>query len=674
MKSKGKKIIIGLGTILIIIGLGIWLYVFMNNPNRISSDEKHYMANNANVVQNINILNNVNVFGQDGSGVFYDFISDFQDKYGLQINNVAFSLGESTQNNVTLTAGNTLDKTDKVFYQDHYVLVAKEKAFMEDAKNIKGLNIGVVKEDKSFLSSSLTNIGEVNLIEFDNREDLIQALKDNEKINYMLVPLTLYVDTILSDNLYVIYHFSDLSYYYKISEGNNAVLASIMSKFYSTWSEDYLTKYYNDYLFNMFVSALKISQTDIDTMKGKDYNYGFVTNKPYEILASSNYGGIVAQYLKDFSDFSGVEFKFTKYKTYNKLVSAINNKNVDLYFGYYNIGGYTDINSNIAVLYEIIAPKKKNIIISSLSSLTEEVYVEENSILASYLSNNTKLNIKTYKNTKELKKLVRNKKIIIIDKNQYEAQKYDMFDKYNVRYSGSINRDYKFKINSDNVFTSLFTRYLNIKDNHDAYFKGLYNYEVTLKNGTISGTIAKYFMYVLIAVFIIFLYFYHVSKKVKVSKRIKKEDKLKYIDQLTSLKNRNYLSENLENWSKNTIYPQTIIVIDLNNLQYINDTMGYEKGDTQIKAAANILVKNQLDNSDIIRTDGNEFVIYLIGYQTKQITSYIHKLTKEFKNLPYEYGAAISYSMITDDIKSVEDAINEAVEAVKKQKQNKKEE
>jgi diguanylate cyclase (GGDEF)-like protein len=105
----------------------------------------------------------------------------------------------------------------------------------------------------------------------------------------------------------------------------------------------------------------------------------------------------------------------------------------------------------------------------------------------------------------------------------------------------------------------------------------------------------------------------------------------------------------------------------------INDTMGYEQGDIQIKAAANILVKTQLDNSDIIRTDGNEFVIYLLGYQTKQITSYIHKLNKEFKKLPYEYGASIGYSMIIDDIKSVEDAINEALEDVKKQKENKKE-
>ena len=174
-------------------------------------------------------------------------------------------------------------------------------------------------------------------------------------------------------------------------------------------------------------------------------------------------------------------------------------------------------------------------------------------------------------------------------------------------------------------------------------------------------------------VVLVFLYAYKLTKKVKLSKRIKKEDKLKYIDQLTSLKNRNYLTENLENWSKNTIYPQAVVVVDLNNLQYINDTMGYEQGDEQIKAAANILVKTQLDNSDIIRTDGNEFVLYMVGYSQKQLASYIHKLNKEFQKLPYEQGAAIGYSMIEDNLKSVEDAMNEAVEEVKKQKENQKE-
>ena len=78
-------------------------------------------------------------------------------------------------------------------------------------------------------------------------------------------------------------------------------------------------------------------------------------------------------------------------------------------------------------------------------------------------------------------------------------------------------------------------------------------------------------------------------------------------------------------------------------------------------------VVKKLDNSDIIRTDGNEFVIYLVGYTQKQITSYIHKLNKEIKKLPYEYGAEFGYSMIIDDIKTIEDALNEATKTIKEQ-------
>ena len=144
-----------------------------------------------------------------------------------------------------------------------------------------------------------------------------------------------------------------------------------------------------------------------------------------------------------------------------------------------------------------------------------------------------------------------------------------------------------------------------------------------------------------------------------------------FIDMLTSLKNRNYLKENIENWDKNTIYPQAIIVVDLNSMKLVNDTYGHEEGDRQIQAAANILIKTQLDNSDIIRTDGNEFLIYLINYNERQIGNYIRKLYKEFKKLPYEYGAAIGYSMITDDMKLIDDAINEAAIAMRAKKESK---
>lgn len=135
---------------------------------------------------------------------------------------------------------------------------------------------------------------------------------------------------------------------------------------------------------------------------------------------------------------------------------------------------------------------------------------------------------------------------------------------------------------------------------------------------------------------------------------------MKYIDMLTSLKNRNYLNDNIEKWDDAEIYPQTIIIVDLNNIAYINDNYGHNEGDNIIKDAANILIKTQLANTEIIRTNGNEFLIYLVEYDEKQIVSYIRKLNKEFKELEHGFGAAIGYSMINDGLKTVDDAINEA--------------
>ena len=39
----------------------------------------------------------------------------------------------------------------------------------------------------------------------------------------------------------------------------------------------------------------------------------------------------------------------------------------------------------------------------------------------------------------------------------------------------------------------------------------------------------------------------------------------------------------------------------------------------------------------------------------------MRKLYKELNDLPYGFGASLGYSMIEDDIKTIDDAINEAV-------------
>ena len=213
-------------------------------------------------------------------------------------------------------------------------------------------------------------------------------------------------------------------------------------------------------------------------------------------------------------------------------------------------------------------------------------------------------------------------------------------------------------------------KYIGVMDENKLVIEGLNNHYDTIKSGNIITKIAEYILLILLLVVLIIFIIFKKSKKISIARKIKKDDKMKFIDQLTSLKNRNFLNENIETWNNNTIYPQTIVVIDLNKIQEINDLYGYNEGDKQIKALANILVKTQLDNSEIMRTDGNEFVIYLVGYSQKQVSNYIFKLNKEIKKLPYEFGAEFGFSMIQDDIKTIEDALNEAVEDMKKNKEN----
>ena len=108
---------------------------------------------------------------------------------------------------------------------------------------------------------------------------------------------------------------------------------------------------------------------------------------------------------------------------------------------------------------------------------------------------------------------------------------------------------------------------------------------------------------------------------------------------------------------------------DLNGLKVINDNYGHSEGDNVIKEAANILIKTQIENTEIIRTDGNEFLIYTVGYDEKQIIAYIKKLNRELKTIAHGFGAAVGYSIINDAIKTIDDAVNEATIDMRNNKQ-----
>ena len=672
MKKLGnKKIIIGIViAVIILIGVGIGTYFILKDEYKLTVDEKEWITKNIDTVQNVNVPNNIDIFGSQGSGVLYDFLADLEQEYSLPINKITYNIGEEVGEG-SFKSVYSPESDDVVFYKEHYVIVSKTKKSIGSINQISNRQVGVLAADETRINQYLNGVSNTQVSIYDTSTSLLEALNSEEKIEFAIIPLEENLTSILTSNYFIDYHISDLNKYIVYDMKQNDTFSNIIKKYAHKWEEKKLEESINKNELDTFVKALSISNKEISNIQAKRYSYGFINNSPYEILSGGNYGGIVSEYLTRFSSFSNVEFTSTRYKNFSKFTEAIANKKVDIFYNYYNLDSkYEKIDSLMNISFVVIAKEDDDLIINSISSLTDqEIYVQKNSLLEKNMSTLGGINLKSYENEKELKRLAKKGKVLLLDKQVYEYYKKSFLSNYSVRYTNTLSDTYNFFVNGSDTFKLLFNKYIQTLDPQEIIIKGNYNHTYTVKSGTILGKVTRYSLLVLLGFIIILYLVYRSTKRIKITKRIKKEDKMKFIDQLTSLKNRNYLNENIANWNKNTIYPQATIIIDLNSVRSINDQLGYEQGDAQIKAAANVLIKTQLDNTDIMRTDGNEYLIYLVGYQEKQIVSYIRKLYKEFKSLPYEHGASIGYSMITNDTKTIEDSINESVEDMRKKKE-----
>lgn len=666
-KKKVLLIVLILVSIFSVVAVGT--YLILHDDNKLDVKEKEWIADNTNNVQNVYVVNDIDILAKNGSGVIFDFLDMLKKEYGLDINPITYNSGEQVGDRAfKLTTEVAKNQTE--IYKEHYVLISKSLNSIESLKQLNNINVGVVINDEKSVNNYL-NGANIVIKSYETPTKLFEALELSQDITYAIVPLEENLSSILTSNYYIDYHISDLNKYLVYEQKEGDLFSSIVSKYFAKFKDDELLNSYNKNELDAFLSALSVSDKDLKKIQGKTYQYGFLNNSPYEILTSGTYGGIVSEYLSRFGAFSGTEFNFTRYKNFNKFTEAVANNKIDLYYNYYNITTeYNRVDSLDYISFVVVAPEEDSLVINSVGALgNTPIYVLKDSILEKYLDEFGGLKVKVYENTRDLRRIANKGYVIAIDKLSFEYYNKDFLSGYNIRYENVLNDTYNFYVKKDNeIFELLYAKYINLLDPKEIRVKGLYNHSLTVKSGTIIGQIARYALIIIFAIVVFLLILYKSTKKVKIAKKIKKEDKLKYIDQLTSLKNRNYLNDSLPGWNKNSIYPQATIVIDLNKIQDINDTDGYDSGDKQIKAAANVLVRTQLDNSDIIRTDGNEFLLYLVGYSEKQVVSYIRKLNKEFKKLPYEYGAAIGYSMVLNEAKTLEDAINESVDDMKNKK------
>ena len=682
MKNKKNLIFIIVGIVLT--GLLIF-YIFTKQDKNTSFTilEKQWLENNKSKVLDISILKDIPVINYDGNGILFDFIGDFEEVTGLDFNPIAYQTGEEVKSEYSFQVVDQKGENDILIYTDNYALLTKTNTKYNKLSEISNMTIGVLNTDLEKVQNVMTGLN-VTFVPYETLEQMLTAVNQadvvnedgtitSSPINSIIVPKMSNFDMIISnENLNISYNINEIKQDYVIRLGNNDKLNDIIVKYFNKWMETKYEDSFGRHFSNNYFTFSKIGDREKTEFKSKRYVYGYVENKPYDAFVENNLYGINKAFLEDFSSISEIDFDYISYNNINDLKSAFEKGEVDLFFDNLSFENYLTPNYNLVSNYDeqvvVLALPTSKVTVSSVKALVGyDVYSITDSKVSKYLSDNG-INVNNYANLDELLSKVSDDGIIVVDFEIYNFYASKELSQYKSIYMFNILDEYAFKVldnNSNRTFNKYFNFYLSFISNQEIANIG-YSELVDLVSHVNYKLVVIISISIVVLTLIIILIVQKKGNKTKIS--ISKDNKIKYIDVMTSLKNRNYLNDNIDLWDESLVYPQGIVIVDLNNVAYINDNYGHAEGDKLITEAANILIKTQIENTEIIRTNGNEFLIYMVGYDEKQVLSYIRKLNKEFKDLSHNFGAAIGYSIITDEIKTVDDAINEATADMKNNK------
>lgn len=674
MKNKKRLILIILG-IAVFIFVGLYLFLNYSEPNVLNSEDKKWISENGGKVIDVDVVNDLPVYANSGKGVIFDFIDYISEKTGLKFNKISYLkeggiLKTNSKYKIEIVDGSQkLNSNQLLIFNDMYVSISKNDIKIDRLEDLSGLTIGLLESDSSNINYYLENIKNVKYKTYDTIDALFKGMDENE-VNMVITLNMINLDKTIKGEYAINYYFNNITKNIVFTlDNDNKGLNTIITKLYNHWFDAEYVKDYNETMLNYYISMRDINDKTRADLLSKTYVYGYVDNIPYEFSVAGNMEGVAIEYIKRIIRLTDIDMTYRKYDNLKDLSDGISKGEVDIYFDYFGGEDSKYLKTKSVFIENYVILGKDNVsVVDNLESLKgKTIATVANNYLSSYLKDNTKANIVEKTDLNKLSE----EDIIVIDKELYSYYKNSTFKDYEVLYADIMTNDYAFMVKSSNPsFYNLFNYFINT----NSYYNYRNNAYASF-NGSIFDKVTFEELYliilgiILLPIIIALIIFAFLKNKRKL-KLLRKDDRKKYTDLMTSLKNRNYLNLNIEKWNQNKVYPQSIVVIDLNNTKYINDNYGREKGDQLIVRAASILINTQLENTEIIRSDGNEFLIYMVGYNENQVDIYTKKLSKSLAELPYGFGAAIGYSMILDNIKTIDDAINEAIIAMQSDKES----
>ncbi len=165
----------------------------------------------------------------------------------------------------------------------------------------------------------------------------------------------------------------------------------------------------------------------------------------------------------------------------------------------------------------------------------------------------------------------------------------------------------------------------------------------------------------------------YVSIRHDITKRKEYEETIKqmaYYDPLTSLPNRNSLSEWINNEILEIGETVSVLFMDIDRFKSINDNCGHRTGDIVLKEVAKRL-QNCLRHSDfLVRQGGDEFIVFLKGISEQQeIMTVVNRIKEQFtlpffikgKKISTTTSIGISMNVVEKDERDYLDFIEAAI-------------
>ena len=363
MKKKRNIIIVIIVSLLLIIGGLVFFLLTKSDKNTtLTILDKQWIESNKNKLIDIEIETDIPVFNYNGDGVFFDFLSSFEQNTGLEFNKVAVK--KDSENVYGFKIVDRMNYDDLLVYRDSYALVSGDDKKYYDLNEISNLTIGVLADDLENASLYLKGANNVAFKSYKTPSELFSAVTSSlgetgastpAEVDAILVLKNLYMDDIIkTPSLHINFVLSDFTKDYVITLGNNDKLNSIIKKYYKKWYNDNYINSYRDNFAESYYLFEGVAEREKADFEGKRYSYGFVSASPYDVVIDGNLSGINASVIRDFAKMANIEISFEEYDSIDKLLNKFNSNKIDFFFNNTNATKYDMDVFDTASIYGII--------------------------------------------------------------------------------------------------------------------------------------------------------------------------------------------------------------------------------------------------------------------------------------------------------------------------------